>query len=144
MAETLDKLESEVELLEGTIRDLTESIERLEEQRSKLSVEISAKKDRLIKWTMKLKQLREELEEPFGPSQTKTRRRKGENLRAVLDLLLVKDGLSVSEVADKLGIAWSSARRTLEKNPMFVLRDGFWFLRDPVKKANGDGIESLP
>jgi uncharacterized coiled-coil DUF342 family protein len=143
MAETHEKLEAEAELLKGTIRDLTESIDRLEEQRSKLNAEIAAKKDRLFTWNTRLAQLVKELEEPFGPSSTKPRRRKGENLRAVRDLLAIKDGLSVSQVSEKLAIAWSSARRTLETNPIFVSRDGLWFLRDSIRNGNGDEKESL-
>jgi hypothetical protein len=144
MADIRERLEAEEELLKGTIEDLKESIARLEEQRFKLTNEISAKKDRLLKWNTRLAQLQKEVEEPFGSSPTKPRRRKGQNLRAICDLFAIKDGLSVSEVSDQLGIAWSSARRTLETSPIFVSRDGLWYLRDSNKNGNGDEKESVP
>ena len=141
MADMLMKLESEVELLKGTLRDLSESIERLEEQRNKLSAEIAAKKERRLVWEARLAQCMKELEEPFGlGSKPKPRRRKGENLRAVRELLATnKDrGFSVTEIAEKLEIAWSSARRTLQKNPIFEERDNLWFLKQSIKNGNGD------
>jgi chromosome segregation ATPase len=144
MADKLGKLEAEVELLNGTLKDLSESIERLKEQRDKLTAEIRAKEERLLTWNARLGQLMNELEDPFG-AKPKPRRRKGENLRAVRELLATnKDrGLSVTEVTEKLGIAWSSARRTLQKNPIFEERDNLWFLKQSNRNGNDDEKESF-
>jgi chromosome segregation ATPase len=144
MADQIGKLEAEVELLNGTLKDLSESIDRLKEQRDKLTAEIRAKEERLVIWNARLGQLMNELEDPFG-AKPKPRRRKGENLRAVRELLATNRdrGFSVTEVAEKLGIAWSSARRTLQKNPIFEERDDLWFLKQPNKNANGDERDLL-
>jgi hypothetical protein len=145
------ELDEDIELLIGTIRDLTESIDRLTEQRDKLSAEIRAKVERRLVWESRLAALRQREERPFDdyeptkPTKQK-RRRKGENLRAVRELFASnKDrGFSVTEVSEQLGIAWSSARRTLENNKLlFVERDGLWFLKQLDRNANGDERDVL-
>ena len=147
----LRELEEEMELLIGTIRDLTESIDRLAEQRDRLTAEIRAKVDRRLHWENKLAKIKQQIERPFDedeptkPTKAK-RRRKGENLRAVRELFASnKDrGFSVTEISEQLGIAWSSARRTLEKNKLlFVERDNLWFLKQLDRNANGDERELL-
>jgi response regulator of citrate/malate metabolism len=145
------ELDEDIELLIGTIRDLTESIDRLTEQRDKLSAEIRAKIDRRLIWESRLATLRQQVEKPFDedaptkPAKSK-RRRKGENLRAVRELFANnKDrGFSVTEISEQLGIAWSSARRTLEKNKLlFVERDNLWFLKQLDRNGNGDERDLL-
>jgi len=145
------ELDEDIELLLGTIHDLTESIDRLTEQRDKLNAEIRAKLDRRLIWESRLATLRQQVERPFDdnepikPTKLK-RRRKGENLRAVRELFANnKDrGFSVTEISEQLGIAWSSARRTLEKNKLlFVERDNLWFLKQLDQNANGDERELL-
>jgi predicted nucleic acid-binding Zn-ribbon protein len=143
MADRAQSLENELVLLFGTIMDLEESLKRLEEQRDKLNIDIRHKQERLRTWKSRLETVKTELEDPFG-EKPKPRRRKGENLRAVKDLLAtdVVRGFSISEVAEKIGIAWSSAHRTLETNSIFVQRDGLWFLKESIKNGNGDEKES--
>jgi chromosome segregation ATPase len=139
-----DKLEAEVELIKGTIRDLSESIARLEEQRDKLNAEIGAKRERRLAWETRLAQLEDEIKEPFGTTPKPGRRRKGENMRAIRDLLAAnKDrGFSVKEVADTLRIAWSSTRRALQENPIFVEHGDLWYLKQLATQANGDEKDS--
>jgi len=145
------ELDEDIELLIGTIRDLTESIDRLTEQRDKLSAEIRAKIDRRLIWESRLARLRQQVEKPFDEDeptkQAKSkRRRKGENLRAVRELFdNNKDrGFSVTEISEQLGIAWSSARRTLEKNKLlFAERDNLWFLKQLDRNGNGDERDLL-
>lgn len=146
------ELDEEIELLLGTIRDLTESINPLIEQRDKLNLEIRAKTERRLSWERRLATLTKRVERPFDadslsgdPPPKPKRHRKGENLRAVRELFdKHKDrGFSITEVSEQLGIAWSSARRTLEKNPIFVSRNGLWFLGELTRNTNGDEKESF-
>jgi hypothetical protein len=144
------ELDEDIELLIGTIRDLTESIDSLTEQRDKLSAEIRGKIDRRLIWESRLATLKQRVERPFDEDEPTTptkpkRHRKGENLRAVRELFASnKDrGFSVTEISEQLGIAWSSARRTLEKNKfLFVERDNLWFLKQLDRNSKGDEKES--
>jgi len=120
-----DKYKDERQLITGTLSDLEDSIEELENRIEYMTDELKGKKERLATWRNRLARLGQ------GEDAERHRRPKGENLRAVINCLQgVVNGLATSEIQRRTKLAWSSIQATLKRNPdRFVEQDGLWRLR---------------
>ncbi|MBU0717395.1 MAG: hypothetical protein KJ749_04030 [Planctomycetes bacterium] len=126
------------ELIEGTIRDLTETIERLTQQRADIDDRLSQVKARRDEWKAVLARVSDE----NGSGTRHRRAKKGENLRkikALYDELGPGEGLSMAEVARRSGIPWSSVRNELGRDGQGFREgeDGLWY-----RNANADTISA--
>lgn len=127
----------EIELIEGTIRDIEEAIDRLKEQKKFIDEELREKGDRLLAWKTRLTALQSGQE-----MVTKTKRRKGENLRAIMELFAKQPGrgLSMSEVQHGLNISWSSVRAVLKnKKEIFFEKGDLWYMKEDTEMAEKNG-----
>jgi len=115
------------QLIEGTISDLDEAIDRLQQEREGIETKIADIQQRREAWRVELRKLGN----GFSASK-KPRLRKGEAKRRIVELfegLADGAGLSISDVAKGLNISWSSVRNVFKKEGTdFVERDGVWFL----------------
>ncbi len=118
---------SDRELIQGTIQDLTDTIERLCEEHDALEERLTEVSSRRDEWQARLSAIADN-----GQGTTKRRRaRKGENLRTIQDFLVTlgpKANSTMAAIADETGIPWSSVRNELQREGApFVEHDGCWF-----------------
>lgn len=129
-------MQSEYDLIAGTIEDLQESLKMLREHRAELDREIAAREGRLSTWEKKLKDL-----EPTGKSGP-GRRPKGANLRAVAGYLSSRiEGAAPAQIREGTGLPWSSVQSVLTKNAdAFEEVDGLWRLKPQMARKLGVGV----
>lgn len=127
MATIPDKYRDERQLITGTLSDLEDSIEELQNRIEYMTDELKAKKERLATWRSRLARLGQD------DDVERHRRPKGENLRAVINCLQgTVNGLATSEIQRRTKLAWSSIQATLKRNSdRFIEQDGLWRLRPP-------------
>jgi hypothetical protein len=116
-------------LLEGTIRDLEETMERLGRERAELDQRLSDVRARRDEWRAILARVSKN-----GGTAKRRRAKKGENLRRISALYGELDagiGLSMPEIEKRTGIPWSSVRNELQREGApFIERDGSWFRKE--------------
>jgi chromosome segregation ATPase len=129
-----DRTKAERELISGTISDLHESIQELEDRIEYFQQELQARKKRLETWRHRLAVLAD----PSDPSERR-RRPKGENLRAVIGVLQnCVNGLTAAEIQRKTELPWSSIQATLKRHPeLFAETAGLWRLNMIGATLNG-------
>lgn len=121
---------AERDLIEGTMADIREALQRLEAQRGELDGQIREKRERLAAWQARLDRL------PGPDSAARVRRSKGQNLRSIL--ALYEDpttALTIADITRRTQLPSSSVRATLKRSdsPFEEGSGGLW----KVKQANG-------
>lgn len=114
----------EIELLDGTIADLTQGLAELMEHRAALDVEIRAKQERLRTWQSRRAKL------GGFEGAPRVRRAKGENERLIAALFSHPDvpaaGLSLREIEKRTGLPASSVHAAVTRKGTFVEVGGLW------------------
>ncbi len=125
----MDNMDPQPDLLEGTIHDLEETMERLSGERAELDRRLSDVRARRDEWRAILAKVSKN-----GASVRRRRAKKGENLskiNALFDELGADSGLLMSDIAKRTGIPWSSVRNELQREGApFVERDGYWLRKE--------------
>lgn len=109
-------------LLESTIANLRDLLGRLE-------TEVTDRQERMLAVRGDIRDLESQLRRVAANGAVpKTRRRKGENARAVAALFDANPNaaLSKQEIADRTGISWSSVQAVLKKGGYHHGEDGLW------------------
>lgn len=127
--------EKEIELIEATIRDIQYSIDRLQARITEDVQELTARRQRIVKWKERLAQMKGPL--AVASESRKLRRPKGANLRTVMACVdETIGGASAGEIQRTTALPWSSVQSTLKNHPdLFVEESGLWKLRAEARKS---------
>ena len=118
---------TEWDAVENTLTEIRAAKERLEKQYIDMQRQITKQAELLAFWECRLAELGN-----GAGSQRQRRLRRGEPLRLIRQLYHDSGpakGFAITDLAEKLGIGWSTVRSVLTKHPkIFVERQGHWSL----------------
>jgi len=113
----------EIELLDGTIRDIKESLSDLMDHQTAIGAEIREKQERLRIWQARRAKL------GAADGEKRARRAKGENERMIRALYKQPDvpaeGLSLADIEKRTGLPSSSVHAVVTRRG-YVHAEGLW------------------